>query len=410
MNKSRTSAFTLVELIVVITILAILWTIAFISVQSYSANARDSVRIANLTNIDKGLAFLQAKDWQLPHPTGNITTITASGATVMIQWEISQATAEWLLKISGQISDPIDWTLPIYSVTADRTKFQVAMFLEAENLTTHQVLRTSYAADWKALITKWDKIWVILNTDETAINQTSTPVATFELNTASSHIVYLDNTEIISASWVQLQDQLVLAIEKATRQSSSCKDILERWEWDTNWNYTIYIKWEGLQVYCDMTTNWGWWTRYVHIKWNYSFEDAKSCVTKKSNINNDLLFCIDPYDLWTINDFAYIDKSTNLRYETIIDQTYVDIWGSYKSTYKKPIFDLMYVSPTSAAQRVRLWINYKHNHSSCEWGRHPGWSYVSNVKMNYDSGDGWCSGPLHWNREWAARIWEFYVR
>jgi len=42
MNKK---AFTLVELIVVITILAILWTIAFISLQGYS---RVSISNANL--------------------------------------------------------------------------------------------------------------------------------------------------------------------------------------------------------------------------------------------------------------------------------------------------------------------------------------------------------------------------
>ena len=44
-------AFTLVELIVVITILAILWTIAFISLQWYSKDARDSTRITDIGNL-----------------------------------------------------------------------------------------------------------------------------------------------------------------------------------------------------------------------------------------------------------------------------------------------------------------------------------------------------------------------
>jgi len=46
-------AFTLVELIVTITILAILWTIGFISLQWYSQDARDATRLSDIWNIKK---------------------------------------------------------------------------------------------------------------------------------------------------------------------------------------------------------------------------------------------------------------------------------------------------------------------------------------------------------------------
>jgi type II secretory pathway pseudopilin PulG len=45
----------LVELIVVITILAILGTIAFISLQGYSKTARDSARISDMSRIKTSL-------------------------------------------------------------------------------------------------------------------------------------------------------------------------------------------------------------------------------------------------------------------------------------------------------------------------------------------------------------------
>lgn len=51
MVKMSKKAFTLVELIVVITILAILGTIAFISLQGYSAQARDSKRITDVSSL-----------------------------------------------------------------------------------------------------------------------------------------------------------------------------------------------------------------------------------------------------------------------------------------------------------------------------------------------------------------------
>ncbi len=56
------SGFTLVELIVVITILVILGTIAFVNIGGYSSNARDSTRVSDLTNIAKGLDILYAKN------------------------------------------------------------------------------------------------------------------------------------------------------------------------------------------------------------------------------------------------------------------------------------------------------------------------------------------------------------
>ena len=58
--------FTLVELIVSITILAILWTIAIISFQWYTKNSRDSVRIADVNNLQTWLELFQVKSWKYP--------------------------------------------------------------------------------------------------------------------------------------------------------------------------------------------------------------------------------------------------------------------------------------------------------------------------------------------------------
>jgi len=60
--------FTLVELIVVITILAILWTIAFISLQWYSAQARDTTRVSDIQNIKTSLELFSLNTWKYPLP------------------------------------------------------------------------------------------------------------------------------------------------------------------------------------------------------------------------------------------------------------------------------------------------------------------------------------------------------
>jgi prepilin-type N-terminal cleavage/methylation domain-containing protein len=62
MRKSLYSkAFTLVELIVVITILAILWTISFIALQWYSADARDARRLSDVRSLLSKIAIERIK-------------------------------------------------------------------------------------------------------------------------------------------------------------------------------------------------------------------------------------------------------------------------------------------------------------------------------------------------------------
>jgi len=51
------SWFTLVELIVIITILAILGTIWFLSIQNYTVYARDVARLSDLNNIKSVMEY-----------------------------------------------------------------------------------------------------------------------------------------------------------------------------------------------------------------------------------------------------------------------------------------------------------------------------------------------------------------
>ena len=275
LHTIKTKAFTLVELIVVITILAILWTIWFISLQWYSANARDSVRIANLTNMDKWLAILQAKDWPLPLPEWSVTTITSSWSHILTQWEFTQSMAEQLLKMSGDITDPVDSINPIYTTSSDKKYYQVALFLEAENLAIAninsrdrkysvptEILQNTHAADWKTFISRWSKLWVIMTDTETPVNQTTDiiPPTTLELNTTTTHIAYLDESTKIETSWTDLSEVVVTAVANAASVVGSCKEVLDKGLWNTSWLYDIIIDWEQLRVYCDMTTDWGGWT------------------------------------------------------------------------------------------------------------------------------------------------------
>ncbi len=64
----KKQAFTLVELIVVITILAILSTVAFVSFQWYAQLSRDSVRLSDMKSMEKVLKLYHLTQWEYLDP------------------------------------------------------------------------------------------------------------------------------------------------------------------------------------------------------------------------------------------------------------------------------------------------------------------------------------------------------
>lgn len=80
----KTNAFSLVELIIVITILWILATVWFISFKNYNNTARDSVRVTDIKTIFEWLSIYKVKSWIYPLPN-NPTQISAGNNILTYQ-------------------------------------------------------------------------------------------------------------------------------------------------------------------------------------------------------------------------------------------------------------------------------------------------------------------------------------
>jgi len=128
-KKIRNKWFTLVELIVVITILAILWTIAFISLQGYSRDARDSTRISDIDNIKKALELYTLKTWQYPEPTLWVS-VTYSWSQVWIQWTVWDSMITNLKALNSKPVDPLTWNEYAYSRLNTKKEYEVWAILE----------------------------------------------------------------------------------------------------------------------------------------------------------------------------------------------------------------------------------------------------------------------------------------
>ncbi len=132
MNKQNKQAFTLVELIVVITILAILWTIAFISLQWYSSSARDSKRISDVQNIKKSLELFSLNTWKYPQPD-NYSTISYWTQDLRYQWIVWDQIATNLSRnLNEKPLDPLTETEYTYSTTYSQTEYEILSIYESD--------------------------------------------------------------------------------------------------------------------------------------------------------------------------------------------------------------------------------------------------------------------------------------
>jgi len=112
-TSSNVKGFTLVELIVVITILVILGTIAFLNLGGMSATARDSQRTSDLNQINQQIMTLQAKSGMsyVSMVTGTALSLTTpsiagTGVTVGSDYAAGDANYTVLGIDKTKMSDP----------------------------------------------------------------------------------------------------------------------------------------------------------------------------------------------------------------------------------------------------------------------------------------------------------------
>ncbi len=159
----NTKAFTLVELIVVITIIAILWTIAFISLQWYSKSSRDSVRISDVSNMKTSLELFHLNAWKYPLPDDN-EEVTYQTETLWYQWFFWNNVVSQLSRNMSEIpTDPLTDKKYIFSVSNNKNEFEILALLESD-LVLNTVNQTNAANLIVTPRVDWNYNWVFIKT------------------------------------------------------------------------------------------------------------------------------------------------------------------------------------------------------------------------------------------------------
>jgi len=155
----------LVELIVVITILAILWTIAFISLKGYSRDSRDGVRISDLKNIETGLELYKTKVWKYP---------TANAATYTNRFPIIFWSEIWIL-LDSTTNEPIQTTWTGVDILKTTTNYKA-----------YFSTKTSVTWTWWALFTQYYNRARKLLTDKTLAKNDPSLVLYMDMQTTTT--------------------------------------------------------------------------------------------------------------------------------------------------------------------------------------------------------------------------------
>lgn len=322
MFQGKKSAFTLVELIVVITIVWILSTIGFVSYSNYLTGARDSNRISQMVKITDSMQVYSATK-SLPLPDNKID-ITASWASNII-WYQGKVWVDVLEAIdySNGGEDPKDKNYFTYFLSKDRKSMQILTFLEEPS--TSAFINSAYAVDYTDRFPKvyGKKLGVLLSNADATKN---TPAEDLGLTTidvvlttgsTGSYIAYISDDTQITGTGTLLKEMI---------PNGSCKRIKETGGGSTNGIYDIQPSGTTeKKAYCNMEEAGGGWTLIARSKSGVTGTLALATATGSVS-NLDTLYSLGTsgllYTKWMFA--SYISGRSIDNYKTI-DTTNVSL-------------------------------------------------------------------------------------
>ena len=323
MNNTKhknTQWFTLVELVVVATILAILWAVWFSAYTWYIDGARDSNRIVELSSIRSWLqTYLISSNNGLPLPW-DFVTIQDWIEKIWYQGYASQNILDTIdLKKWG--TDPLDGSFYSYFVSESRNHFQLLWFLEEPNsdLASASPLKSVKALDFSSRYptVTWESLWIMVWTWD----DLNTPIQELDQVVITSNGILdiwgtsTQYTAIIKDDYTITWDSTELGVLASLGRSwwqirGSCKELIESnpgliWKDGT---YLISPDWETkFEVECDMTVDWWGWTLYS-AKWSYWYSwngHMQANQILKDNVNFLEFMWIFTSPSWTVASYRY---------------------------------------------------------------------------------------------------------
>ena len=371
-------AFTLVELIVVVVILAILSTIWFVAYSLYLKWVRDTNRISQIKSISDWLDLFKLKN-NLPLPDEYVE-VKVNWMIVAYQWYLWKKIID-TINYSSKWVDPKTWSYFSYYLTKDRINFQLMSYLEdKKNLQANLIdINQTNAEDYskKYPTVYWKKLWILTDENNTPIQEVSEIKANWYIdlwttNSWTVYIAHIEDWEELSFSWKILKDK----IESLAKESIywAPKDCAEWFIW-VPWDAWFNQKWFCVAQYEMGYKNESWttlssvgWTEFNTLK----YESGSQIVSMKWR--------------YPIADITYIEAK--IACETL--------WKWYHLITHNEYMSL--------ARNIELVSSNRLNWIIWEW-------YLSHNWVSWSGSIWWCKDHTWWNtesRNEATKTWPWH--
>ncbi len=248
--------FTLIELIISITIIATLSTLWYISYTSHLSTSRDSIRKSELSDIYTLLDSYKIKA-QLSVPNNKID-LYSSWILIWFQWYLSE---NILSKIwfKETWKDPINEIYYTYFLTKDLRNSGVMGFLENNSTAwIFWVLSKTYAIDYteRYPIIFWKKLGIIVDENNTPIQEIPAIQSSWSLELStltSNYTAFFDNNTKITNSWYSMD--VLYWTTTVWIIWNSCEQYIEEYGWKMlrSWYYLINSSTWITETYCEMS-------------------------------------------------------------------------------------------------------------------------------------------------------------
>lgn len=147
----------MIELIIVIAIIAVLGSAAFLLLSQWMWKSRDSNRISDLSIIDKALKISMVNNESniFPNPDSQTIIKVDKYWTLWYQWKFWYWSTNKVQSLIKLPKDP-QWQLYDYSISNDKTKYQLLAFMENDNI-SKSIFNSSFANlfNWKHIVTNY---------------------------------------------------------------------------------------------------------------------------------------------------------------------------------------------------------------------------------------------------------------
>lgn len=418
--QNKRSGFTFVELIIVLVIITILATIWFTAYESYLSVWRDTAKISLLRDIQNSFASYSLKS-RIPLPDNSIG-ITASGATFAYQWDFTDDIA-WSISFKWDPYDDLFSIYPTYILSDNRKDFQLLHYLE-DSQSIQSFIPHSYS-NYQELHPKvlWKALGIMMDEDTLEpIHLISSLAASWSYDVVSwtgSFRAYLTQNRYHEGSMIRIIP------------NSSCLRIseLSRSRWDGI--YTINPTWgESISAYCDMSTDWGWWTLIWRWRegwaWNESWIDINlvSRWVWKSDAFSPAYYSASTIDgiMWGKDVFSLKDGVRIMRARDNQWKEYQELlWRFTNQAEWSWLFDTSLALSETKIDGVSFWNGDTRDESNngndvtrvftWEWASH-GWESWFSYGSSVSNGSSWNITYLweNWNENHAIPYSEVYIR